>query len=370
MISQELRNYIEKEIIPRYLDFDNAHGILHVKKVMEDSLEIAKGFNEMNSELIYVIAAFHDLGLVAGRKVHHIESAKIVRNDKFLNNYFPKDEINIIANAVEDHRASGPTPRSKYGKIVSDADRDYDFDNIIVRCINFRLELDFFDSLIEVRKHLYDKYRTGGYLKEFYFKVKPQDIQDRFDMFVEDDDYALQEFKRIYGNEVFGMEVIDCYDKSIIKNSVNSFSRMAVRGIALEEGKLLMIHVKEAGDYKFPGGGIEKDESDEVALKREFYEEAAVSDINKMIPYGAFIQKQDDLFGDGTFYQISKYYFVEGLNVEKFNGSNLDEYESELGMEPVWIDIDEAIELNEKASQREKCSPWITRENKILNRLK
>jgi len=145
---------------------------------------------------------------------------------------------------------------------------------------------------------------------------------------------------------------------------------MAVRGIALEEGKLLMIHVKEAGDYKFPGGGIEKDESDEVALKREFYEEAAVSDINKIIPYGAFIQKQDDLFGDGTFYQISKYYFAEGLNVEKFNGSNLDEYESELGMEPVWIDVDEAIELNEKASQREKCSPWIARENKILNRLK
>lgn len=131
---------------------------------------------------------------------------KFAKEDEYLNSFFSEDQMKIICEAIEDHRASGGLPRSIYGKIVSDADKEYDFDKIIIRCIEFRLELDFDNSFSEVRKHILNKYSTGGYFKGFYLIELDQEVQGKFDRFCVDDDFALSEFKRIYYN-LLGKEV-------------------------------------------------------------------------------------------------------------------------------------------------------------------
>ena len=50
------------------------------------------------------------------------------------------------------------------------------------------------------------------------------------------------------------------------------YKRTAVRGIVEKDGKYLIIHSKY-GDYKFPGGGMEGNETHEETLIREMQEE-------------------------------------------------------------------------------------------------
>ena len=68
------------------------------------------------------------VGLLKGRKNHERASRSMVESDAFLADYFTKEQRKIIGEAVEDHRASlSYEPRSIYGKIISEADRDLIF---------------------------------------------------------------------------------------------------------------------------------------------------------------------------------------------------------------------------------------------------
>ncbi len=114
--------YIEREILPRYNGFDKAHREDHARMVIAQSLEIAR-HNAVNMEMVYAIAAFHDLGIGVDRKTHHLVSGRIVRKDPRLQEWFSPEEIETIVQAVEDHRtSSGHEPRSIYGKIVAEGD--------------------------------------------------------------------------------------------------------------------------------------------------------------------------------------------------------------------------------------------------------
>ena len=83
-IDSRLIRYVEEEIIPLYDKFDKAHRRDHVNTVIEQSLLLASNYN-VDINMVYAIAAFHDVGLCKGREFHHIESADIVRGDKLLN---------------------------------------------------------------------------------------------------------------------------------------------------------------------------------------------------------------------------------------------------------------------------------------------
>ena len=65
----ELREYIQQNIIPQYVNFDKAHQIDHVEKVIEESLKLAS-YYDVNLPMVYTIAAYHDLGLCEGREFH------------------------------------------------------------------------------------------------------------------------------------------------------------------------------------------------------------------------------------------------------------------------------------------------------------
>ena len=179
-MNQQLVEYIESEIIPRYAGFDEAHRVDHARTVIEESLKLAriagqagndKGtVNDINIDMVYAIAAYHDTGLCEGREKHHLVSGRIIREDGTLRRWFTEDQIETMAQAAEDHRASSDhEPRSIYGRIVAEADRIIDGETIVRRTIQFGLshypELDRQQHWERMCAHLKEKYDYGGYLK-------------------------------------------------------------------------------------------------------------------------------------------------------------------------------------------------------------
>lgn len=165
MNNKGLTLYIEREILPRYNGFDKAHREDHARMVIAQSLDIARHYAH-NMEMVYTIAAFHDLGLAIDRKTHHLESGRIVREDPRLHEWFTQEEIETMAQAVEDHRASSDhEPRSIYGKIVAEGDRYIEPEKIIERTVQYGLdhypELDKEGHWQRTLDHLHEKYAEG-----------------------------------------------------------------------------------------------------------------------------------------------------------------------------------------------------------------
>lgn len=167
---EEIREYIEREIIPRYNNFDPGHGIDHVRTVISQAMQLAGFYPEVDRCLLLVAAAYHDLGLAFGRELHHRHSANIVREDERLRQWFSEEEINIIADAAEDHRASSDhEPRTIYGRIVAEADRIIDGNTIVRRAVQYGVShepgLDREGQYRRLLEHMREKYDYGGYLK-------------------------------------------------------------------------------------------------------------------------------------------------------------------------------------------------------------
>ena len=170
----EIDKYIYEVIVPRYAEFDAAHREDHALTVIEQAMSILDGMpacmEPVDRAVLKMAAACHDLGLVNGRDNQHMDSGRIIRADEDLLQWFSPEEIEIIAQAAEDHRASGKSePRSIYGKIVAEADRVIDTDTIIRRTIQFGHkhypDLSPAEHLERAVSHLKEKYGRGGYLK-------------------------------------------------------------------------------------------------------------------------------------------------------------------------------------------------------------
>ncbi len=164
-----LKRYIEREIIPRYEHFDRAHDVGHVRTVIARSLELAARY-EVDADMVYAIAAYHDTGLVNGRENHHLDAGRILAADHELRRWFSEEQVEVMRQAVEDHRASaGHAPRSIYGRIVAEADRVIDAATIIRRTVQYGLDhcpgLDREGHFVRCLEHLREKYAEGGYLK-------------------------------------------------------------------------------------------------------------------------------------------------------------------------------------------------------------
>lgn len=166
---QTLKEYIESEIIPRYDNFDGAHRRDHVRSVIGQSQELSR-YYDVNPDILYAAAAYHDLGLCEGREKHHLVSGRIIREDKTLLNWFSVEEIEVIAEAAEDHRASNETPpRSIYGKIIAESDRLIDPETVIRRTVQYGFahypQMNREQMWERTLTHLQKKYGYGGYLK-------------------------------------------------------------------------------------------------------------------------------------------------------------------------------------------------------------
>ena len=167
--SLDLVEFIETKILPQYAAFDAAHNMEHVTRVIRHSIELVK-ITGADINMVYTIAAYHDLGMSGPRAVHHLTGGKILATDARLRKWFSPEQLKVMREAVEDHRASASrSPRSIYGKIVAEADRDLDTDIVIRRTIQFGLanypELDYEGQYRRFKEHMDNKYSKDGYIK-------------------------------------------------------------------------------------------------------------------------------------------------------------------------------------------------------------
>ena len=176
MINEQLKTYIETKVLPNYQKNEEGHGLKHIEYVIDRSLKFAKTVRDINYDMVYVIAAYHDIGHYLDRKNHEKVSAEMLLKDRNLRNYFSEEQIKIMADAVYDHRASLEyEPRSIYGKIVSSADRNANIDDILRRTYSYNLKhtpnISLDDMIEESRNHVLNKFGKNGYAKEkMYFK--------------------------------------------------------------------------------------------------------------------------------------------------------------------------------------------------------
>lgn len=179
-----LTEYIYGEIVPRYAFFDRAHSEDHARSVIDESMRLLDMMPQwladhpdcdpiwrqpVDRNVLLAASACHDLGLVNGRENHHIDSGVIIRSDTTLHSFFNQEQIELIAQAAEDHRASSKKlPRSIYGMLVSEADRVIDTDMIILRTLQYGFQnypdLSREGHVQRAIAHLREKYGKGGYL--------------------------------------------------------------------------------------------------------------------------------------------------------------------------------------------------------------
>ena len=168
-LNLDIMEYVENHILPRYADFGKSHGLSHVMRVIKNSMELAR-FTGADIDMAYVVAAYHDLGMNGPRAIHHLTGGKILASDARLKKWFSPERIVIMKEAVEDHRASASRqPRSIYGKIVAEADRDLDAETVFARAIEYGLEnypeLDKMGQWKRFDSHMEEKYSSNGYIK-------------------------------------------------------------------------------------------------------------------------------------------------------------------------------------------------------------
>lgn len=209
-ICPELVAYVEREILPRYDHFDPAHRRDHALMVIRQSMEIASHL-EVDNNMVYAIAAYHDTGLCEGREVHHEVSARIIKADQQLRKWFSEEQIQTMADAAEDHRASAKRPpRTIYGRIVAEADRFIEPETIIRRTVQYGLEhyseLDKEGHYERTLAHLHEKYGRYGYLKLWFTESPNAQRLEQLRQMMEDEAVLREIFERCFEEEKRGAD--------------------------------------------------------------------------------------------------------------------------------------------------------------------
>ena len=168
-VNLELMAFVEREILPRYNAFDKAHDIRHAVSVIRRSIALAEA-KGVDCDMAYVVAAYHDLGMEGPRAVHHLTSGKILSADMRLRRWFNEQQILIMREAVEDHRASAShMPRNVFGLIVAEADRDLDPNTVCRRIVQYGIdhypEKSRDEHYERFAEHLRNKYGSNGYIQ-------------------------------------------------------------------------------------------------------------------------------------------------------------------------------------------------------------
>ena len=171
-MNSKLKEYIEIKILPEYSKNDTGHGIEHIQYVINRCFKFAEQFDNIDLNVLYTIAAFHDIGHHIDKKNHEILSAKIFYNNENMKRFFTEEQRKIIKEGIEDHRASsGSVPLSDYGKIISSADRSTDVNEFLKRTHSYTLkhnpDATIEEMLERAYNHTKDKYGKDGYAKSY-----------------------------------------------------------------------------------------------------------------------------------------------------------------------------------------------------------
>ncbi len=234
MVKKELKEYIEQVIFPEYQKNDKAHNIEHIAYVLKRCQELSFDMS-LDQNMLYTIAAYHDIGHHVDAKNHEKISAQIMREDQKLSEFFSQEELDIMKEAIEDHRASSKRkPRNIYGKVLSSADRSTSVEQIIARAYFVNQKYSFSETeeeqLEKIYEHINHKYGKNGYAKSY---VKDRKYED-----------FLQEIRILLQNK----EEFMAYSKKVIcqeqKELAKEFAIMAHQGQVRknEPEKPMVIH--------------------------------------------------------------------------------------------------------------------------------
>lgn len=196
-VRPEVKRYVEDIIFPQYAENDQGHGIVHIKEVIRRSFALKDTLKlDLNDDMIFVVAGCHDWGKYEEKKngeKHGIIAARRFFNDKKMATFFDDEERLTIKEAIEDHSSSlAEPPRSKYGELVSSADR------------NTRIEIVFIRSFFVGKSRTPDM--TVEEFLDFTFKrlSKRYGTENPENMFLEDETYRvfLKDMRTLLQNEV------------------------------------------------------------------------------------------------------------------------------------------------------------------------
>ena len=201
-VNLEIMDFVEKQILPKYNAFGESHGLRHVTRVIRNSLKLVP-VTGADIDMVYVIAAYHDLGMSGPRAIHHITSGKILQADSRLKRWFNKEQIKIMKEAVEDHRASSSRqPRSIYGKIVAEADRDIDVHEIFLRAIQYGKENNPDDDKEHqwerFSQQMDEKYSRNGYIRLWIPNSPNEKALNELRNIIEDKTELRKYFEKIF----------------------------------------------------------------------------------------------------------------------------------------------------------------------------
>ena len=194
-IDKDLIKYVESNIMPQYINNNyGGHGWEHIQDVINRSFELMEKFNlDINPNMVYVIAVYHDIGYKQDPDNHEQVSSEMFLQDKNIHKFFNEEEIKIIAEAIVDHRASLEyEARSTYAKLVSSADRSIDVDDLLKRSIAYQTEkheeetLSVQDIIEYSYKKLSSKYGSGGYAKMYFSDNKYKEFLKKMNRLASD----------------------------------------------------------------------------------------------------------------------------------------------------------------------------------------
>ncbi len=187
----------------KYNDFGESHGFRHVTRVIRNALKLVP-VTGADIDMVYIVAAYHDLGMSGPRAIHHLTSGKILQADARLKRWFTPEQIKIMKEAVEDHRASSSRqPRSIYGKIVAEADRGHQCSRNLSSCHRIRRGKL---SRKRTRKsngsgsadHMDEKYSRNGYIKLWIPNSPNEKALKELRNIIEDKTELRKYFEEIY----------------------------------------------------------------------------------------------------------------------------------------------------------------------------
>jgi len=172
-VDNKLKEYINNDVFPKYDLNDKGHNKNHIEFVLKRALELSKNY-DINYNILYTCVSFHDIACHINREEHEILSADIAYKDEFLNNFFNSEELIIIKEAIEDHRASSSKiPRNIYGKILSSADRKVDIKTYLISSLFFQVtdinKLDFNEAFEQSYNHAIKKFGKNGYATNKFY---------------------------------------------------------------------------------------------------------------------------------------------------------------------------------------------------------
>lgn len=211
IINPELIKYIEEEIFPIYDTFDKGHDLNHIKAVIERALILAKNIDDINMNIVYASSALHDIGIKVQRKNHALYSGLFVEQNPELKNFFDSEEIKIIKEAVEDHSTSkGIEPRSIYGKIVCDADKDNDLETSLLRAYEFTKKYypDYNDE--ECMKNVFEqlnfKFGVNGKVRFWINNEEQQEFFNRMKLLANNEEEFNSTMKSIINKNCLSLK--------------------------------------------------------------------------------------------------------------------------------------------------------------------